>query len=270
MIVLSRQQRSAQRRTNGDGAPLRGLLPLALGLIFWQIFAAANSPYFPPPSEWVRSLAALARAGRLWPAVGTTLMHFALALLICVLVGSAMGIALGRSRTADRLLGPLLEFARTMPAGALVPVAVLIMGYTASMTLAVVVVTSFWPILLNTRASARSISQDRLDTARALRLSWWATQRKILLPSVVPGIRLGTQIAAPITLIIVLLVEIMTQVSGVGRQIALAQSVFRSATVYGLVALTGCFGLAVNWFIGGIGRLMRKYDPAFSSGVASN
>ena len=177
---------------------------------------------------------------------------------------------LGRSRTVDRLLGPSLEFARTMPAGALVPVAVLIMGYTASMTLVVVVVTSFWPILLNTRASARSISPDRLDTARALRLSWWATQYKILLPSVVPGIRLGTQIAAPITLIIVLLVEILTQVSGVGRQIALAQSMFRSATVYGLVALTGCFGLAVNWFIGGIGRLTRKYDPAFSSGVVSN
>lgn len=86
----------------------------------------------------------------------------------------------------------------------------------------------------------------------------------------VPGIRLGTQIAAPITLIIVLLVEILTQVSGVGRQIALAQSVFRSATVYGLVALTGCFGLAVNWFIGGIRRLTRKYDPTFSDGAVSN
>jgi ABC-type nitrate/sulfonate/bicarbonate transport system permease component len=270
MTRLRKQRSNAQGRTSGDGAPIRGLLPLALGLILWEIFGSANSPYFPPPSEWVRSLSALAKAGRLWPAVGTTLMHFALALLISVILGSALGIVLGRSRTMDRLLGPSLEFARTMPAGALVPVAVLIMGYTASMTLVVVVLTSFWPILLNTRASARSISPDRLDAARALRLSWWATQRKILLPSVVPGIRLGTQIAAPITLIIVLLVEILTQVSGVGRQIALAQSVFRSATVYGLVALTGCFGLAVNWFIGGIGRLTRKYDPAFSSGAVSN
>ena len=270
MTFLPKRRSSLQGRATADGAPLRGLLPLVLGLLLWQIFGAAHSPYFPPPAEWIRSLAALAGAGRLWPAVGTTLMHFALALLISVIVGSVLGIVLGRSRAADRLLGPSLEFARTMPAGALVPVAVLIMGYTASMTLVVVVVTSFWPILLNTRVSARSISQDRLDTARALRLSWWATQCKILLPSVVPGIRLGTQIAAPITLIIVLLVEILTQVSGIGRQIALAQSMFRSSTVYGLVAMTGSFGLAVNWFIGGIGRLTRKYDPTFSSGVVSN
>jgi sulfonate transport system permease protein len=270
-MTLSPKRRSGITiRPSGDGAPVRGLLPLGLGLIIWQIFGAADSPYFPPPSEWVRGLETLAKTGRLWPAVGTTLTHFALALFISVTLGSALGIVLGRSRTLDRLLGPLLEFARTMPAGALVPVAVLIMGYTASMTLVVVVVTSIWPILLNTRASARSISQDRLDTARALRLSWWATQCKILLPSVVPGIRLGTQIAAPIILIIVLLVEILTQVSGVGRQIALAQSVFRSATVYGLVALTGCFGLAVNWLIGGIGRLTRKYDPAFSGNVVSS
>jgi ABC-type nitrate/sulfonate/bicarbonate transport system permease component len=269
MSHLPNRRRDITARARGEGAPVRGLLPLGLGLVLWQIFGAPNSPYFPPPSDWVWSLEALARIGRLWPAVATTLMHFTVALLISVLVGSALGIVLGRSRTLDRLLGPLLEFARTMPAGALVPIAVLIMGYTASMTLVVVVITSFWPILLNTRASARTISRDRLDTARALRLSWWATQYKILLPSVVPGIRLGTQIAAPITLIIVLLVEILTQVSGIGREIALAQSVFRSATVYGLVALTGCFGLAVNWFIGGIGRLTRKYDPASSGSIVS-
>jgi ABC-type nitrate/sulfonate/bicarbonate transport system permease component len=270
MKAAPKHQGETPARANSDSAPIRGLLPLALGLVVWQILAPPNSPYFPPPSEWVRALEALAKAGRLWPAVATTLMHFALALLIDILLGSALGIVLGRSRTLDRLLGPLLEFGRTMPAGALVPVAVLIMGYTSSMTLAVVVLTSFWPILLNTRAGASSISQDRLDAARALHLSWWATQQKILLPSVVPSIRLGTQIAAPITLIIVLLVEILTQVSGVGRQIALSQSMFRSANVYGLVALTGCFGLAVNWLIGGIGRLPHKYDPAFSDGVASH
>jgi ABC-type nitrate/sulfonate/bicarbonate transport system permease component len=199
--------------------------------------------------------------------VETTLISFVTALCLSVLIGSGLGIVLGRSKTIDRMLGPTLEFGRTMPAGALVPVAVLMMGYTSSMTLLVVVLTSFWPILLNVRTGAREISQDRLDTARVLRLTWWQTQLKIVLPSVVPSIRLGTQVAAPIILIIVLLVEILTQVSGVGREIALAQSVFRSATVYGLVALTGLFGLAINWIISGIASLIRKYDPSLSGGA---
>jgi ABC-type nitrate/sulfonate/bicarbonate transport system permease component len=246
---------------------VRGLLPLAVGLALWQLFGSPASPYFPVPSEWLRALGQLWTAGRLWPAVVTTLTNFAGALLLSVLLGSVLGILLGRSRLLDRLLGPSLEFGRTMPAGALVPIAVLIMGYTSSMTLSVAVVTSFWPILLNTRSGARGINRDRLDTARNLRLSWWATQRKILLPSVVPHIQLGTQITAPVTLIIVLLVEILTQVSGVGREIALAQSVFRSATVYGLVVLTGLFGLAVNWIISWTGHVTLKYDPSLTATV---
>lgn len=255
---LSSQSRGA--------APLRGLLPLLIGLVLWQIFASREAPYFPPPLDWLKSLDALRVSGRLWPALGTTLTSFFTALVLSVVIGSVLGILLGRSAIIDRLLGPALEFGRTMPAGALVPVAVLIMGYTESMTLFVVTLTSFWPILLNVRSATRRISPDRLDTARVLRLSWWATQRKILLPSVLPSIQLGTQIAAPVVLIIVLLVEILTQISGIGREIALAQSTFRSATVYGLVALTGILGLVVNWVISWTGGLIRKYEPSASEG----
>ena len=104
MTLLPKQRSGTQ---SGDGAPIRGLLPLALGLILWQIFGAANSPYFPPPSEMGPIPSPhFPKAGRLWPAVGTTLMHFALALLISVIVGFGLGIMLGRRRTMDRLLRP--------------------------------------------------------------------------------------------------------------------------------------------------------------------
>lgn len=265
--IAPRRQTRSSPQSGRVAAPLRGLLPLGLGLVLWQIFASPEVPYFPPPVEWLRALAALWSSGKLVPAVVVTLSDFAGALALSIVIGSALGILLGRSKLLDRLLGPALEFGRTMPAGAMVPVAVLIMGYTSSMTLAVVVLTSFWPILLNTRSGAQRISQDRLDTARVLRLSWWETQYKILLPSVLPSIQLGTRIAAPVTLIIVLLVEILTQVSGIGREIALQQSMFRSAPVYGLVALTGVMGLVVNWLISWAGHLTRKYDPSAAGGV---
>jgi ABC-type nitrate/sulfonate/bicarbonate transport system permease component len=272
MMDSFRQRRQPANRQASQGrgaAPLRGLLPLAAGLMLWQMLGSGSTPYFPPPLDWLKSLETLRAAGKLWPALETTLTSFFIALLLSIVIGSILGILLGRSVLLDRLLGPTLEFGRTMPAGALVPVAVLIMGYTDSMTLFVVTLTSFWPILLNVRSATRRISPDRLDTARVLRLSWWATQRKILLPSVLPSIQLGAQIAAPVVLIIVLLVEILTQVSGIGREIALAQSTFRSATVYGLVALTGVLGLVVNWVISWTGRLIRNYEPSVSSGSSA-
>jgi sulfonate transport system permease protein len=266
MLAQSTAGPAPRRRASQNArtvAPLQGLLPLALGLIVWQLLGLGKlPPYFPPPLAWLSALAGLWTSGKLGPAIAVTLADFAEALVLSIVIGSALGILLGRSKALDRLLGPALEFGRTMPAGAMVPVAVLLLGYTSSMTLTVVVVTSFWPILLNTRAGTQRIDQDRLDTARVLRLSWWDTQRKILLPSVFPSIQLGTRIAAPVTLIIVLLVEVLTQVSGIGREIALQQSSFRSASVYGLVAMTGVMGLAVNSIISWSEAFTRKYDPS--------
>ena len=250
-------------RTNGSAAPpLRGLLPLIICLLAWQFLGPKAVAYFPPPLEWLRALDSLRVSGSLWPAILSTMISFAEALVLSIVIGSTLGILLGRSETLDRTLGPSLEFWRTMPAGALVPVAVLILGYTESMTLFVVTLTSIWPILLNVRSAARRISQDRLDTARVLHLSWFDTQRKILIPSLIGSIQLGTQVAAPIVLIIVLLVEILTQGSGIGREISLAQSTFRSSTVFGLVTLTGVLGLAVNILIGWGGTLLRNYDAS--------
>ena len=41
--------------------PLRGLLPLVLGIAAWQAFGPEQSPYFPPPSHWWTGVADLAQ-----------------------------------------------------------------------------------------------------------------------------------------------------------------------------------------------------------------
>src|SRR5262249_51279896 len=90
----TRGEANQSRRARG-AAPLAGLLPLAAGLLLWQVLGSAASPYFPVPSEWLRALLALSGTGRLWPAIVTTLANFATALVLNVIVGSALGILLG-------------------------------------------------------------------------------------------------------------------------------------------------------------------------------
>src|SRR5690554_4813982 len=124
MTEASRQHRrpaNLSATQSRGAAPLRGLLPLLMGLIIWQMLASKEVPYFPPPLDWLKSLDTLRVTGRLWPALETTLISFFSALLISIVIGSVLGILLGRSALLDRLLGPTLEFGRTMPAGALVP-----------------------------------------------------------------------------------------------------------------------------------------------------
>jgi ABC-type nitrate/sulfonate/bicarbonate transport system permease component len=56
-------------------------------------------------------------------------------------------------------------------------------------------------------------------------------------------------VAAPLALIITLLVEIVTRVNGLGAALGTAQANFLSAQVYGLLTIAGLLGYAVNWTV---------------------
>jgi ABC-type nitrate/sulfonate/bicarbonate transport system permease component len=174
------------------------------------------------------------------------------AVAVATVAGALLGVVVGASAKVDRALGPTLEFARAMPPAAVVPVAALLIGYDTTMKVAVVAFAAVWSVLLNTRAGVRSIDPVLLDTARSLRLSRFDTSRKCLLPALLPSIFLGVRVAAPVALVITLLVEIVTRVDGIGALIAEAQRSYQSGPVYGLILVAALFSFVVNGVVGAL------------------
>jgi ABC-type nitrate/sulfonate/bicarbonate transport system permease component len=268
-VAVSRPPGRRERRQRTSWfPPLRGLLPLLVGVVLWQLLQRGLSPYFPRPSLWYDAVHRLFDAGQLPPALGQTTRSFAVALALAIGIGSLVGIVIGRVRAVDRALSPLLEFCRVLPPAAVVPLFVLIAGYTDAMKVEVTVFGALWPILLQARRAARGISPPLLDTARSLGLSRWGTIHKIILPAVAPAIFVGVRIAAPIVLILVLLVEILTRVSGLGALIAAGQVTYQSAQVYGLVVITGFMGLVLNAIVESLERRVLRYRPQRTGGQA--
>lgn len=241
----------ARRKRGGSqaGTPIRGLLLLAVGLGAWQLLGDPSSPYFPPPSKWWTETYPLVTSGEFLPALRRTAITFVVGLAIATVIGSAIGILVGSSRLADRALGPGLEFMRILPAAALVPVVSLILGYNLQMELFLVTMIATWPILLICRSERRSLSPVLLDVPRTLGLTRWERFSKILLPAMTRPILLGVRVAAPLALIITILVEIITHVPGIGALIGSAQANYRSAQVWGLLVVTGVLGYLLNWCV---------------------
>lgn len=243
-------------------APLRGLLALAILLALWQVLESGkNSTFFPPPSDWFIQTWGLIRDGTLAGALLGSVQTFVLSLILAAVIGTVLGLLIGRVRWLERLIGPILEYFRFLPGVALVPLAVLIVGYTESMKLDVVVFGAVWPVLLQVRASAKAMDEVLVDSARMLRLGRLPTFRKIFLPSIVPGMLLGIKIAAPLTLVLVLVVEISTQVSGLGKLMETAQQNFQSAQVYGLVVVVGLVALVINILVSVLESFLLRYRP---------
>lgn len=233
-------------RTVAQLPPPQGLLPLIVVLTLWQLLQTGNSPYFPPPSAWWNGLVQIAASGKLLVASIATVRTVIAGLALAIVAGVVVGVLIGTSPRAARALGPLLEFCRAMPPPAIVPLAILFLGYDERMKLTIVALSAMWPILLNTSSAIRQIHPLLLDVSTSFHLSPFERIRLIVIPSVVPAILLGVRVALPLTIVLTLLVEILTSIEGIGALMIAAQRNFQSGQVYGLLVLVGLFGFVIN------------------------
>jgi ABC-type nitrate/sulfonate/bicarbonate transport system permease component len=246
--------------------PLRGLLPIVLLLVFWQLVQPGPSPYFPGPVQWWHATLRLSDRGHLAAAFLSTASSLLVGLALAIVIGAVLGVLIGASRRLSRALDPLLEFLRAIPPPAIVPVAGLLIGYNEGMKLVVVVFAALWPILLNCAAAVRRIDPLVLEVARSFRLSRWETMWRITAPSVVPSLLTGIRIAIPLTIILVLLVEMLTSLPGIGALMIRAQRNFQSSEVYALLVMIGLFGFVVNdAFLVIEAAILRSWPPRMAA-----
>lgn len=260
-VTGRREKAGASKKRKGNSVPLRGLTPLIAGLLLWQLLGSDKSPYFPRPSTWWPQILNLFEAGDLMPAVGATLRSLLISLLVATIVGATLGILVGASKFLDKALGPTLEFFRATPSSAMVPIGVLLLGYTLTMKTSLTALAALWPILLNTRAAMREFNPTLLDVAAVFKMSWARKVRTIILPAVSTAILLGIRVGAPVAIIVTVLVEILTGVTGLGALLAEAQQQYNSAGTFALLVLIGIIALAFNFCIAAIESFFTRHLP---------
>ncbi|NNN19993.1 MAG: ABC transporter permease subunit [Acidimicrobiaceae bacterium] len=255
--------RGNRRHHDGKGvAPMIGLLPIAILLVIWQFLGNPHSVFFPLPSHWWTAIQGVEQQGNLWSSILATSLTFIESIIVAALIGTSLGIALGSIRWGGKALDPLLDFLRNLPAAALVPAAAIVLGTNTKMALVIVVLSSIWPILLNTRAEIQNLSPVLSSSIINLRLSGWH-RLSVMIGSALPGILLGIRVAAPLALIVTLLAEFITNLSGVGALILSAQQNFNSAEVYALLVVAGLLALAVNSLVSAIeASVLRRHGPS--------
>ena len=131
-----------------------------------------------------------------------------------VVLGTAVGSALGWSHLVNHWFTPTMDFAASIPAAALVPVAALLLGPTLLAGVASVALIVAWPVALSTTAAMQSIPPVRLDVARTLGLSPLRRWSRVVAPSLRPGVIVGVRVASALAVIVTLLVDVFGTGSG--------------------------------------------------------
>ena len=224
------------------------LLPIAI-LAVLEIWARAvdlQSDSLAPPSAIAAALVEAFQDGSMLTATRDTLISAFTGLSIGGAVGLAFGIALGIFHIFDRLMEVTIESIRPIPSIALLPIALIALGFGYRMEITIVAFACVWPILILTRAAVGSIEPRLIEVSRALRLSPADRVRKIIIPAALPRIFLAFRLAAGIALIVAVTVEIAINPIGLGAAIMTAQQALRPDLMLAYLFWIGLIGYLLN------------------------
>jgi NitT/TauT family transport system permease protein len=224
------------------------LLPVALVILMEVLARITNlqSDALAPPSAVALALLESARDGSLWVATRDTLASAFAGLLIGGSIGLALGVALGLVRWLDHALEVTVESLRPIPSIALLPIALIALGFGYRMEIAIVAFASVWAPLILARAAVRGVEPRLMEVARALRLSTLDRVVKIVLPAALPRIFVAFRLSAGIALIVAVTVEITANPLGLGAAIMTAQQALRPDLMLAMLVWVGVVGYALN------------------------
>jgi ABC-type nitrate/sulfonate/bicarbonate transport system permease component len=224
------------------------VLPVAalIALEVWARATGLQSDSLAPPSAIAAALGEAFRDGSILVATRDTLASAFAGLLIGGAVGLAFGIALGIFHVFDRLMEVTIEAIRPIPSIALLPIALIALGFGYRMEILIVAFACVWPVLILSRAAIGGIEPRLIEVSRALRLSPADRVRKIIIPAALPRIFLAFRLAAGIALIVAVTVEIAINPIGLGAAIMTAQQALRPDLMLAYLLWIGGIGYALN------------------------
>jgi len=251
------------------GLPLRLSVLVAL-IVAWQsITTLVNDPV-----NWPTFTAI---AGQLWiswianpDAWVDSLMPSMIRLLVgwglAVVIGVAIGTAIGLSARVRDYVDPIIQFLRAVPPPTLLVLFIVLLGIGDAMKIAMILFGVVWPILLNTADGVASVEPLQRDTGRVYRLGFVEELRLIVLPSAAPKIFAGLRVSLSIAVILMVISELYAATDGVGFQLVQAQRSFRTLDVWSTIVLLGIIGYTLNTILATVeGRVLSWHRGAMGT-----
>lgn len=224
-------------------------------LIVWTVAAQlAPRGLFASPLAVAQAGWGLAVDGKLGPALGASLKVYLVGTGLAVVVGCALGCAMGMWRRLGQTLDIYVLALAATPRVAFIPLIIVALGLGLQAKVLIVFLGAVMPVILNAYAGVRAADPELMEMAAATGASRTRILRHVVLPGAVPFLIAGIRIGATIGLINTIVAELYTAISGLGGLLAIYGSRFRMAEYLAVVVVLALIGAAMTEGL----RLMEK------------
>ena len=174
----------------------QALVALLAGVAIWELAGRVlDYSFLPPFSNVLRALADLIASGQILGYLGASLVSLVIGYLLAATCGILLGLLMGRYRWVEYTFEPFVSVFLATPKIVLIPILYALFGVGRGSQVAIVFLSAFFIIVMNTMAGIRNVEASYVEMARAYGASERQIFWKVLLPGALPltmaGLRLG-------------------------------------------------------------------------------
>ena len=227
---------------------------LVVVLLAWEygvVWFDVPAYILPPPSDiavalWRGLDAGLTSRGGYWLHAGVTISEVLLGFVIGSSVGLLLGTVVSQFRIVEATFSLYLVAIQSLPKIALAPIIVLWFGFGLTSKVVIICLLTFFPLLVNSMAGFRSVEPERIELMRAIGANPWQMFWKVRLPSALPYIFAGLDMAAVFAVVGAVVGEFVGAQRGLGVLILAMNAQMDTAGTFSIFIILSLVGILLH------------------------
>jgi NitT/TauT family transport system permease protein len=201
----------------------------------------------PTPADTIAALITGLAGGPLLTDFAMTVWRTLQAFAIAALIGVPLGVLLGSNEKAYRSVEFLIDFFRSTPSSALIPLFLLIFGVSDVNKIAIAAFGALLIVVFNSAYGVINARKQRVMAAKVMGASRWQVFKDVLIWESLQPSFVGLRSAVSMALVIVIVAEMFIgSDTGLGHRIIDAQQVLNVKSMYAAILAAGALGYALN------------------------
>ena len=180
--------------------------------------------------------------------------------ILSALVGVVLGVAIVWSEWLKRTILPFLVFVHTLPKIAVAPLFLVWFGYGIFPNILIVVLISFFPMVINTATGLVAVEEDLLDLVSYLHATKWQKLRLIQLPNSLPYVFSGLKITSTTAVVGAIVGEFIASDKGLGSVIISSQTTLSTPAIFGSLILITVIGMGLFWGVEVLEKVLMPWE----------
>ena len=231
------------------------LITILVLVVIWEI--ASRLGYikiyrFSRPSKLFETFIQLLTVGfpnniTVWVHIQATFFRIMMGFVLAGVTAIPLGMLIGRMEILDRMVDPIITFCRAIAVISLLPLAIAWFGVGELSRVLLIFYGCFWIILTNTIQGAKHVDPVLINAGKTLGAYKTRLFFQVILPASLPRIFTGMKIAVGMAFLVIIAVEMIGTIEGLGALIQQARTFYNTSIAIDGMIFIALIGISIAY-----------------------